>query len=54
MGSDRYAAEWPVGAFRKCGSTLRASDRDRSAIYADALPLFTSGRARLLDNPPGE
>jgi hypothetical protein len=49
--SDRYAAEWPVDAFRKCGIALRASDRDRSAIYADALPLFTSGRARLLDNP---
>jgi hypothetical protein len=48
--SDRYAAEWPAEAFRKCGITLRASDRDRSAIYADALPLFTSGRARLLDN----
>ena len=27
------------------------SERDRSAIYSDALPLFTSGRARLLDNP---
>jgi hypothetical protein len=27
------------------------SQRDRSAIYLDALPLFTSGRVRLLDNP---
>jgi hypothetical protein len=26
------------------------SERDRSSIYADALPLFTAGRARLLDN----
>jgi hypothetical protein len=24
---------------------------DRSSIYLNALPLFTSGRARLLDNP---
>jgi hypothetical protein len=30
--------------------TYYHSNRDRSAIYADAVPLFTSGRARLLDN----
>jgi hypothetical protein len=47
---DRYAAEWVVAAFAKCGITYRHSERDRSAIYGDALPLFTSGRARLLDN----
>jgi hypothetical protein len=48
---DRYAAQWVVDAFAKCGIKYRHSERDRSAIYADALPLFTSGRARLLDNP---
>ncbi len=48
---DRYAAEWVVSAFATCGITYRHSERDRSAIYQDALPLFTSGRARLLDNP---
>jgi hypothetical protein len=47
---DRYAAAWVVDAFAKCGIQYRHSDRDRSAIYLDALPLFTSGRARLLDN----
>jgi hypothetical protein len=47
---DRYSAEWIVSAFKKCGITYRHSDRDRSAIYSDALPLFTTGRARLLDN----
>ena len=36
--------------FKKNGITYRHSDRDRSAIYSDALPLFTIGRARLLDN----
>jgi hypothetical protein len=30
--------------------TLERSERDRSAIYADFLPVLTSGRARLLDN----
>jgi hypothetical protein len=47
---DKYAAGWVVQAFSKCGITYRHSERDRSAIYLDALPLFTTGRARLLDN----
>ena len=48
---DRYAAEWVVDAFAKCGIKYQHSERDRSAIYLDALPMFTSGRVRLLDNP---
>ena len=48
---DRYSAGWVVEAFAANEIAYRHSDRDRSAIYADALPLFTSGRARLLDNP---
>jgi hypothetical protein len=47
---DRYGAQWVVEAFAKCGITYRTSDRDRSAIYLDCLPLFTSGRCRLIDN----
>ena len=47
---DRYGAQWIVQAFEKCGIAYRHSDRDRSAIYLDALPLFTTGRVRLLDN----
>jgi hypothetical protein len=47
---DRYAAEWVSSAFSKCGVTYETSERDRSQIYLDCLPLFTSGRARLLDN----
>ena len=48
---DKYAAEWVVDAFGKCGIKYEHSERDRSSIYLDALPLFTSGRARLIDNP---
>jgi hypothetical protein len=44
------AAQWVVQAFRKCGINYQYSDRDRSSIYLDALPLFTTGFARLLDN----
>jgi hypothetical protein len=47
---DRYGAEWVVEAFGKCGVDYKHSERARSEIYADCLPLFTSGRARLLDS----
>jgi len=47
---DRYAAAWVVDAFAKCGIKYLHSERDRSAVYAEATPLFTSGRVRLLDN----
>jgi hypothetical protein len=47
---DRYAAGWVTQSFAKNGITYHHSQRDRSAIYGEVLPLFTSGRARLLDN----
>jgi hypothetical protein len=47
---DKYGAQWVVEAFSKCGIRYEHSERDRSAIYLDALPLFTAGRAKLLDN----
>jgi len=47
---DRYSASWVVEAFKKVGLRYVQSERDRSAIYMDALPLFTAGRARLIDN----
>ncbi|HEV2546260.1 MAG TPA: hypothetical protein VGU20_02895, partial [Stellaceae bacterium] len=48
---DRYAAQWVVEAFAKEGIKYQQSERDRSAVYLDALPLFASGRARILDLP---
>jgi hypothetical protein len=47
---DNYAAEWVRDAFERCGVEYKKSERDRSSLYAHALPLFTSGRARLLDS----
>jgi hypothetical protein len=47
---DRYAAQWVTQCFAKNGVTYHHSQRDRSAIYGEALPLFTSGRVRLIDN----
>jgi hypothetical protein len=40
-----------VSAFAQHEIDYQLSERDRSKIYADCLPLFTSGRARLLDSP---
>jgi hypothetical protein len=48
---DRYAAQWVVSAFAANGIKYQHSERDRSAIYSDCLPLFSSGRALILDNP---
>lgn len=47
---DRYAGSWTVDAFAKCYVRYEHSERDRSMIYGDALPLFSSGRARILDS----
>jgi hypothetical protein len=47
---DRYAAAWPVAAFAAHGIRYLHHDKDRSAVYSDVLPLFTSGRLRLLDH----
>ena len=47
---DNYGAAWVSEAFQKAGMRYTKSERDRSAVYMDTLPLFTSGRARLLDN----
>ena len=47
---DKYGAQWVVAAFQKCRIKYEHSERDRSAIYLDCLPLFTTGRARLIDS----
>jgi hypothetical protein len=47
---DRYSAEWVVSAFREHGIVYRTSERDRSQLYQEALPLFTRGEAELLDD----
>jgi hypothetical protein len=47
---DKYAAQWVVQSFASKGIAYSYSHRDRSMIYSDVLPLFTSGRVGLLDN----
>jgi hypothetical protein len=48
---DRYAAEWIPSAFARYGISYRKAALDRSATYANVLPLFNSGRVALIDNP---
>ena len=47
---DRYAGEYPRELFRKNGIHYKVSDRVRSEIYRDLLPLINSGKVELLDN----
>ena len=48
---DDYGKRWVSDAYARIGITRRKSDLDRSGIYLNVLPLFSSGRARLLDSP---
>ena len=47
---DRYSAQWVVTAFAAHGITYRASERDRSQIFLEFLPMATRGQVELLDN----
>jgi hypothetical protein len=47
---DRYAGEWPREQFRKRNISYEPSERVKSDIYRDALPLLNSKRVQLLDN----
>jgi hypothetical protein len=47
---DRYAAQWPVEAFRRHGVTVKHSDLNTSALFAEFLPTLNSGQVVLLDH----
>ena len=48
---DRYAGEFPREQFRKHGITYEPSEKAKSDIYKDVLPLLNSGTVELLDHP---
>jgi hypothetical protein len=48
---DRYAGEWPRERFRGYGIEYEPSERPKSEIYRDTLPLLNSGKVELLDLP---
>jgi hypothetical protein len=47
---DRYAGEWPRERFRMCGVTYELSEKPKSDIYRDVLPLLNSRKVQLLDD----
>lgn len=46
---DRYAGEWPREQFSKRDVTYETSERSKSDIYRELLPLLNSGKAELLE-----
>ena len=48
---DRYAGEWPREQFRKNGIAYVVSEKPKSDLYRDLLPLLNSGKVELLDIP---
>jgi hypothetical protein len=48
---DRWGGEWPREAFRTHGIEYAPSERPKSAIYQEFLPIVNSGRCELLDHP---
>lgn len=50
LRGDKFAAGFVTEGFARCGIKYEYSEHDRSEIYLEALPLLTSGRARLVDS----
>lgn len=48
---DRYAGEFPREQFRKHGIDYEPSEKSKSDIYRELLPLLNSARIDLLDHP---
>jgi hypothetical protein len=38
---DNYSADWVAASWRTCGLAYERSEKNKSAIYLEALPLFT-------------
>jgi hypothetical protein len=47
---DRYAGEWPREAFADQGLSYVTSDKTRSQLYVELLPLVNGGRCELLES----
>lgn len=47
---DRYSGEWCSSAFQKNGIQYMNSERTKSELYLNFLPLVASGQVELLDN----
>jgi hypothetical protein len=50
ISGDRYAGEWPRERFREHGIEYQPSEKDKSGLYREFLPLANSARLELLDS----
>lgn len=50
ISGDRYAGEWPRERFQKHGIVYEPSEKTRSELYLELLPLLNGGRVELLDD----
>ena len=48
--ADRYGGEWPREQFRKHGVNYETSEKTKSDLYRDLLPLINSGAVDLLEH----
>lgn len=44
---DKYAGSWPSDEFKKWGVDYKPSEKPKSGLYQDALPIFNSSRVEL-------
>ena len=51
VAGDRYGGEWPREVFRKHGIEYVPSEKSKSDLYRELLPLLNSSQAALLDHP---
>jgi hypothetical protein len=49
--ADRWGGQFPVEAMQKLGIRVKVSERTKSDLYRELLPLVNSGRVELLDHP---
>ena len=49
---DRYSAEWVVRAFKDAGLAYKPSEKSKSDLYLESLPLFTRGIISIPDLAP--
>ena len=47
---DRYAGQWPAEQWRAHGVTYKFSEKSKSDLYGELLPLINAGRVELIDN----
>ncbi|MGO9770635.1 MAG: hypothetical protein ACLPSW_13965 [Roseiarcus sp.] len=50
VSGDRYGGEWPREQFRKNGVDYEPSEKPKSALFQEVLPLLNAGKVDLLDH----